>query len=567
MNTIKFYNHNNYSIRVSGPNNELIKFNRHEEKTLPEYYKKYTPKYLTIKGQSTGVKPAIAPVRKMVGFKEKKQSYQLDQAKTINKINTKETIGIGILSYNRKHCIERLIKSIEKYTDLNNITLFVSDESENEEIRNWLKTKNYIISLPYIGNIGIAGNSNKLLQCLNRFDKKLLLNDDIEILKAGWENTYFEAMKQANHHHFCYQQDGIYGMNRNKLKQSKIGNTTILTVDSKPHGAVMAFDKMAQDTVKYFDESFGPYGVEHIDWSNRVSLSGIQPIGYHDIQNSDQYFKIHNEKTSTSKENLKVAKEKFEIVKNDTARIKINIQPKLPEINYIIPMRITPDRINAVKSSINCIKNQQFPAINIILVEQGPEQILPESLFIYSEDQFNKSQAFNYAVQQSSEYMVLYDADMLVNSDYTSKIYNILLNYEACHIGSRVLYMDQNNSEMFMHNNNPKVHIDYIVNYYEGGSLGIRKSVYEKIGGFNEDFVGYGVEDCEFYERIKQLSTFYGIRTEDLVHLWHGRTEGWEQCHEINKTKHNILKKQTMETRIKNMSEKYRKKYNENSSR
>ena len=59
-------------------------------------------------------------------------------------------------------------------------------------------------------------------------------------------------------------------------------------------------DTLAEKIVGYFDENFGKYGMEHVDWSHRVSMSKIQPAGYHDVDGSELFFKICNHESAVT---------------------------------------------------------------------------------------------------------------------------------------------------------------------------------------------------------------------------------------------------------------------------
>jgi hypothetical protein len=72
------------------------------------------------------------------------------------------------------------------------------------------------------------------------------------------------------------------------------------------------------------------------------------------------------------------------------------------------------------------------------------------------------------------------------------------------------------------------------ITYFEGGSLACTKTYYSKIGGFYEEYVGYGCEDCDFYLRLSIGGSFKEDRRIPLYHLWHPRTDKWTEHHEIN---------------------------------
>jgi predicted glycosyltransferase involved in capsule biosynthesis len=74
-----------------------------------------------------------------------------------------------------------------------------------------------------------------------------------------------------------------------------------------------------------------------------------------------------------------------------------------------------------------------------------------------------------------------------------------------------------------------------MVDYFEGGSIACHRKTYWKIGGFVEEFVGYGVEDCDFYFRLSKAAVWKENRHIDLLHLYHDRVDKWTSFHNRNK--------------------------------
>jgi GT2 family glycosyltransferase len=61
---------------------------------------------------------------------------------------------------------------------------------------------------------------------------------------------------------------------------------------------------------------------------------------------------------------------------------------------------------------------------------------------------------------------------------------------------------------------------EVVIQNLHGGSVAITREGYEAIGGLDEDFVGWGGEDNEFWDRAETLrSTRFGYLP--IVHLWH----------------------------------------------
>jgi GT2 family glycosyltransferase len=608
----EFQNITGHTIYLHGPKGEKVEFTKFARKVLDPWFRKFVPRYLREVRSAVQTQPAAKPTpvvrqvpttrpvvaqhirhstnRKMtVVSAERKlvpQKHYVGERHTrkivgqfsnncaqatehlhqlINKttISISNDIGVGILSYNRLDCLKRCVESIRKHTDLTKTTIFISDESTDQSVKDYLNTINDMVVITN-GRIGIAGNSNRLLRCLSRFRNKILLNDDVEIMARGWDSYYFNAIERTGIQHFCYRQPGVYGAHSHEGSMSDIAGIRIRTITEKPQGAVMAFNHKAFSKVGYFDESFGPYGMEHVDWSNRVSLSGIQLAGFHDVVGSENYFKIHNESTSTPERSewLAAARRKYESVRHDKSRLYIHpsSQSKVPSIGYVIPFRGL-DRKDCVRTVLQNIKAQKFPEVDIVMVEQDGQTLynLPEFESVkYALSQnrtsgqpFTKAQAFNLGVSRlSASKVILHDADMMVYDVYAGQINELLDRYDGVHIGANVLYINQPSTDVVNRTGRlaTDINAEKTVKYYEGGSLACNVKTYIDIGGFNEDFIGYGNEDTEFFARLS-TTRFFNERSIDLVHLWHGRNEGWTQHHARNKQIEEDLKQRNMDER------------------
>jgi len=472
-------------------------------------------------------------------------------------------IGVGILSFERVDSLKRLITSIEKFTDLSKTTVFISDDnsqdSELKQYLNQLELRGKFIILRNDERKGVAGNSNRLLKCMERFKYGLLLNDDVEVLQHGWDNFYVKAFKKTGMHHLIYREPGIYGAVEGYNVNYNSVNLSI--VSKKPHGAILAFTNDMLSKCGYFNEEYGLYGMEHIDWSSKAFEFNLQRSGFIDVIGSNKYFKIHNEKSAieSRQELFRKAKELF---KNRKIEKIDYINKCLPEISYIIPVKCT-DREQSIITVINNIRAQKFPIININIVEQDSkhviniDQLMPINYIdaiIDGNELFNKSYAFNVGVKNcTTNKMILHDADMLAQEDYTQKIYDDMMDKGFSHIGRSVLYTNKEACDLINISGkvDSEVECERIVGYFEGGSLGVDKDIYWGCGGFNEDFEGYGCEDCDFYARVTKYVGYIENRTVDLLHMWHSRVGGWTRHHEDNKKIEEQLNRLEMSDRIK----------------
>jgi predicted glycosyltransferase involved in capsule biosynthesis len=227
----------------------------------------------------------------------------------------------------------------------------------------------------------------------------------------------------------------------------------------------------------------------------------------------------------------------------------------------VIPFRNV-QRDDSIRTVINNIRAQRFPSIDIIVVEQDAANMVdinrykPVTYYLAAETVnklFNKSKAFNHAVSKvPTTSVILHDADILVQSHYTQAVYDLLAIHEACHLGKSVVYADDLSTAAINANGivDANVKCDRVVGYFEGGSLACRTAAFWRAGGFNEDFWGYGCEDCDFYARLSHSSSWKEDRVFDFLHLWHSRVSGWNQHHETNRRLEAKLRTHEMPERI-----------------
>jgi GT2 family glycosyltransferase len=622
----QYINRRNHDLVLSGPNGDKVTIKRGSKVRLPDFYDRYVRAgYLESVDKTVPVKPKAAskrptakakrqtssgPVKRKIIRDAKKKRRQ--KGHTIirknaqkNKLTQQPTsrnpgrtrrflgrsrangvseelqksidgihypisnnIGIGILSYNRPASLKRLINSIRGNTNLNRTTIFISDDgSDNKELLPYLdelENSGKFVVLKNEKQLGIAGNSNRLLKCLQRFKNKLLLNDDVQVLSPGWDSFYFKAMKDTGFHHFCQRTPGVYGAKPGVVQ--KIKGISVSKVTERPHGAVMAMDQEAFDTVGFFDETYGIYGVEHVDWSDRVVQSKVQPSGYYDVVGSNKFFKIHKEESAVQNrvQHLRKARNTQKAQGKRPNRIEATSASDVPSISYIVPFR-DQNRTDAILTVINNIRGQLYPNIEIVAVEQDAAEKLSLSklgpavkvhIGVKGNKDFNKSKAFNAGVATCSHSkMILHDADTMALADYTSKVSESLDINESAFLGGKVLYTSRQSADKVMANKqvDKNTVCERAVDYFEGGSVGILKSAYWKVGGFNEEFWGYGCEDCDFYARISNATRFLESRDEPFLHLWHPRTKGWKLKHDKNKEIEKHLKSLTIEIRIKKL--------------
>jgi GT2 family glycosyltransferase len=569
----EYLNPHPHDLYLVGPSGDTIHIRKGRRVRLPDFFDRYASKdgkgYLVNVDQIPSVpqkreiktsRQAARPVqlnkrvtkevkRQIVGRMRRNVDLACSKSFSKNAFAISDGIGVGILTYNRPKSLYRLVTSIIKYTDTCRTTIFISDDGSTNTDQlaylSELELRGDIVILRNCQQLGVAGNSNRLMRCLSRFPKKILLNDDVEVLNSGWEHFYFLAMQRTGFHHFCYRQLGVYGAT--KGINTNVNNTTLNVVDSKPHGAVMVFDHTAFSKVGYFDEQFGQYGVEHVDWSTRLSDSKLQQPGFFDVDGSSSYFLVHPEHSSVENrvEKFKHAKAVLSTISTRPSYVNASDITAVPRISCVIPFREI-DRKNSIITVLNSIRAQRFPDIEIVMVEEDTVSKMADAecdparhIFVAGLPgaAFNKSKAWNAGVSACTcDMLILHDADTLAPSCYFQSVANELSEVESCHLCKQIFYIgatETNNINITGTIDHPRY--EHMVDYFEGGSIACRRKAYWKVGGFVEEFVGYGVEDCDFYFRLSRGTVWKENRHFDLLHLHHGRVENWTMYHQKNK--------------------------------
>ena len=214
-------------------------------------------------------------------------------------------------------------------------------------------------------------------------------------------------------------------------------------------------------------------------------------------------------------------------------------------------------RIDLLLSTLRSFATQEGVSIECIVIEQDSKQQIDGKLpgwvrYAFQElnsenGGYNRASAFNFGARLAQgKVLILHDNDMLVPVDYCNKIFEqVQKGYAALNTKRFVFYLSKEDTQ------NVSQSVDrlksatplYIVQNLEaGGSMAITKEAYFEIGGMDEDFVGWGGEDNEFWQRCSSLRRWiWGF--SPIIHLWH-ESQPLKEC----TTNENITRARMLET-------------------
>lgn len=206
------------------------------------------------------------------------------------------------------------------------------------------------------------------------------------------------------------------------------------------------------------------------------------------------------------------------------------------DFNYnftcIINYRHNTERFNNLKRTLGWINS--FSGSEVIVVEQDKHSKLNTTalpcrhIFLKSNMPFNRSWGFNVGARHAnSNILVLTDCDLIMNPEKFIEAVKQIENYDVVSPYTSVVDLTPQETNMDMgaiinidrpgrgETDNQKINIC-------GGMTVFRKDAYAKIGGYHEDFIGWGGEDDFQAIKVKNFLTWTEVPGR-CFHLYHER--------------------------------------------
>lgn len=199
---------------------------------------------------------------------------------------------------------------------------------------------------------------------------------------------------------------------------------------------------------------------------------------------------------------------------------------------YVIGYRHRIDRLSNLRRVLEWING--FSGVEVLLVEQDTHSkiknlnLKAKHIFLKSDMPYNRSWAFNVALRYSTSPIVVFgDSDLVMNPsefieglgalqnfDMVSPYYSVVdltPQENALEFGQIIQISRPGRGE----NDNQKINIS-------GGIAMFRKEAITKIGGWNEDFIGWGGEDDFQTMKVKHFLKWTELKYK-CYHLYHSK--------------------------------------------
>jgi hypothetical protein len=221
-----------------------------------------------------------------------------------------------------------------------------------------------------------------------------------------------------------------------------------------------------------------------------------------------------------------------------------------PKVSFIVGHRGMA-RLPHLLATLESIAGQKDVAFECIVVEQETVSQLAGKLpswvrHIHTpppdpDMPYCRSWAFNVGARYARGGMlILHDNDILVPSDCASQHWDrVAQGYEVINLKRFIFFVDEPSTNALFAGETDMSAITLkciMQNAEGGGSIAITRQAFERIGGMDESFIGWGGEDNEFWERAQACKVWpYGCLP--LVHLWHP-SQPWKYQSENPTLKH-----------------------------
>jgi len=202
---------------------------------------------------------------------------------------------------------------------------------------------------------------------------------------------------------------------------------------------------------------------------------------------------------------------------------------------YIIGYRHKIERLNNLKRVLDWLNG--FQGVEIILVEQDKSPKLPayslkgfKYIFTKSDMPYNRSWTFNVGLKYSTTNIIcLGDSDLIMDPQEFINSVKLLEQYECISPYNNVLDLTQQESNFHLEQlksinrpgrgqtDNQKINLT-------GGIVLYRKDSFMKLGGFCEDFIGWGGEDDYQTFKTKMFLTWTEAPNR-CYHLYHDKVK------------------------------------------
>ncbi len=203
--------------------------------------------------------------------------------------------------------------------------------------------------------------------------------------------------------------------------------------------------------------------------------------------------------------------------------------------SFIIPYRNR--EASRVKNCLQSIQNQTFQDFEVIFTDYGsdpPQKQAIESLckefskvqYFYYDSRYqfwSRSHAINLGVQKAQgTYLIIVDIDLIYSPHFVQHLLAVI--NEDTFVQYQCYYLPANLTDFQSLDFQKEYNYQASTTNQGGGLIAFPKEKIEKIGGFDEYFKVWGVEDMDLKKRLQNINLIgkvLSINESATFHQWH----------------------------------------------
>lgn len=211
---------------------------------------------------------------------------------------------------------------------------------------------------------------------------------------------------------------------------------------------------------------------------------------------------------------------------------------------FIIAYKHRADRIHNLRRVLDWVSG--FAGVEVIIVEQDDKPRLDsfttkgiKYVFTKTEQMFNKAWSFNVGLKfATTDVIVFGDCDLIMDPQKMIESLKMLEYYECVSPYSRVIDLNQQEAnlpieQLQMINRPGRGETDIQKICLAGGIIMYRREAIMKIGGWCEDFIGWGGEDDFQTMKVKNFLSWTELKAR-CFHLYHSRPQPDQKWYQRN---------------------------------
>jgi len=210
-----------------------------------------------------------------------------------------------------------------------------------------------------------------------------------------------------------------------------------------------------------------------------------------------------------------------------------------PRVSFLIGHRGL-ERLPQLLATLRSLAAQRDVTIECIVVEQSARREIESKVpswvrYIHTPvdlaQEYCRAATFNTGARLArGEVLILHDNDMVVPEHYGAHVVALATEgWKFMDLKRFIFYLNEEDTRAMLAGQPlQKGFAATVVQNLHGGSIAVTTKAFFEVGGFDEDFVGWGGEDLEFWQRAGEYGDAYAFGFLPFVHLWHPAQKGKE---------------------------------------